>query len=830
MYANHNLTEIKSNIYECVLKGAVADIVLKTLYQDGQFVRKESILWDYKYELNIDNNSLSKMIKQICSFYNSHGGYIVYGVQETKKDKEFLPVEFDNSLLKPAQVVGLLGEYVDQTIDVTISDSKIVYRDKEYIISLIHIPCREKQEIAPAKFIKDAKKNNQKDSPEFKKGEVYFRKLDRCTKAEDSDDWKFLFSERNFAKEKYGEITISLEHNLPDRTMICADFYGRKKTLALLWEWLSDPFEYTKVLAGDGGKGKTSLAYRFCQEFLETTPNGFDRILWISAKEKQFSGIENNFFDLRPIDFYDFNSFLMALGENSAVILSEIESTSNENIKRKLNQALTFFPSLIVVDNVDSLENKEQIQLIETCKQLGKDKVRFLITTRNRFSFSDDTCIEISGLNREDYDKFLQANIDKYKLHSPKKKQVDNLYSSTDGSPLLTQSILRLCKLGDNLDSAISEWRGKTGEDARNVALLREINKLTFDAKRVLLCLYYLDNCSKSELQQVCGLGKVKLDDVIIELNSLFLVNTPQFIENESRFSISTTTKLIVEGIQEKLAADYKKINLSIKQLRSGGGSAGKKGNTKRIGLAINQALALMRADRETEAITTITNELQRQPKNKDLLLAHARCLIKSKKPNYDDARVILQSSYDNGQEKEMLFDYWFNCESKLGSATGEIEVCRKALKIKGIKAYKWSYELAKSLAKRSSIRSGIDKINDLMEASLHISKSIKDSQNQDRETHVSESYEMHNIIWKLLENDSSISWIQSFEFMMNMIEHGDLRIITFTNAHRCITEAEAEARTIRAKNRIAKMKDEFNKNVNSLKKVNPLIRSLKFN
>ncbi|HHQ4088198.1 TPA: hypothetical protein ACSPZB_004795, partial [Citrobacter freundii] len=83
------------------------------------------------------------------------------------------------------------------------------------------------------------------------------------------------------------------------------------------------------------------------------------------------------------------------------------------------SEALSLFPSLIVVDNVDSLEHKEQIQLIETCRQLGKENIRFLITTRNRFSFSDDTCIEISGLKREDYDSFLQANIEKYKIHHP---------------------------------------------------------------------------------------------------------------------------------------------------------------------------------------------------------------------------------------------------------------------------------------------------------------------------------------------------------------------------------------------------------------------------
>lgn len=829
METNYNATDLKHEVYDCIKKGASAVQILNLLYKNETFIGKESTLWDFKYELNVDHGSLAKMIKLICSFYNSYGGYIIYGVQETIKDKEFLPTTFDINNIKPAQIISLLENYIDQTIEITFSKAKITYQGQKFDIGVIHVPQRDKKQSSPAKFIKEAKKTNKSDNCEFKTGEVYFRKLDKCTKADDPEHWQFLFSERNLEKENSNEINISIEHNLPDKTMICADFFGRKKTLGLLWEWLSDPFDYTKILAGDGGKGKTSIAYRFCQEFLESPPYGFERILWISAKEKQFSGIENNYFVLRPVDFYDFNTFLTTLGENCAIELEEIESTSKQNIKRKISEALSLFPSLIVVDNVDSLEHKEQLQLIETCRQLGKEKIRFLITTRNRFSFSDDSCIEISGLEREDYNKFLQANIEKYKLHSPKKKEIDNLYSSTDGSPLLTQSILRLCRLGDNLDTAISDWKGKTGEDARHAALLREIQGLTFDAKRVILCIYYFDSCSKSELQQSCGLGKVKLDDVIIELNSLFLVNTPQFIENEARFSISTTTKLIIEGLQETLATDYKKLKLSIQKLRSGLSMPGKKGNTQRIGLAISQALALMREERENEAITTITTELQRQPKSRDLLLAHARCLIQSKKPDYETARTILQSAYENGQEKEMLFDFWFNCENNLGSTAGEIEVCRKALIIKSNKECKWSYLLAKSLVRRSSLRSGVDKVNDLMEASLYMSKSIKDSQNKNRENHILESYEMHNLIWKLLENDTSISWSQSFKLMMDIIDHGDLRFIVFENSHRCIIEAEAEARTARAKHQVSKLKEKLNNSINSLKKTNPSIRELMF-
>ncbi|AMQ41155.1 hypothetical protein AMS64_01470 [Aeromonas veronii] len=831
MEVSFNINDVNDHIVKCIEKGASAVEVINKIYINNTFLGKESVLWDYKSELVADDVSLSKTICQIACFHNSYGGYLIYGVQETVKDKKFSPVKCDLSKINTAQIRSLIEYYLDTPIDFTFSTTTISYDGDEFDIGVIYIPKRGINNRIPVRFIRDAKKDrkNRDSKPVFLDNEVHFRRLDTCIKAETPQDWQFLFSDRVLNQFKSNRISISVEHNLPDKKMICADFFGRKDILNMLWEWFSDPFEYTKILAGDGGKGKTSIAYKFCQEFIECPPVGFERVVWLSAKEKQFSGIENNYFDLRQIDFYDYSSFLKALSDFCAIDTDEISSTSAHNIKKKLRMALPIFPGLIIVDNIDSLAHNDQLQVVDACRQLGKDENRFLITTRNRFSYSEDACIEISGLERSDYEDFLNANATKYGLPVPKKKQIDSIYIATDGSPLLTQSILRLCKLGDNFDVAVSDWKGQAGEDARNAALQREIQGLTFDAKRVILCIFYFDSCSKSELQQACGLGKTKLNDALQELQSLFLVNAPRFIDNEDRFSISTTTKLIVDSIQDNLATDYSKLKKEIQRSRSGLNASGKKGNVKRIGFAISQALALMKEKREVEAITTITNELKRQPNNPDLLLAHARCIIQSAKPDYETARKILKSSYDNGQDKEMLFDFWYNCEGYLGSIAGEIEVSKLAISKNKFKECKWLYYLAKSLVIRSSLRSGLDKINDLMEASLYLSQAIKDPQNRNRDEQKLESNEIHNIIWRLLTSDVSISWAQSFDHVMNIIEHGDRRTNMYMNAHECIVKAEVDAKTIRAKMHIVKLKEKFNKAVELRGNMNGVLRELIF-
>ncbi|HEG1829602.1 TPA: putative DNA binding domain-containing protein [Enterobacter cloacae] len=832
MNNTHNITELKMQIASCIKKGASAPDVINYIYSNNSIASKESMLWDYKSDLEADEANLAKIIKSIVSFYNSHGGYIIYGITELKKDKEFGFIDFDINKINVAQLRSLLSVYSDSIIDITFSTCKINHLGQEFDIGTIHIPQRQFN-TPPAKFIRDCRRksgNENNNKYIFKENDVYFRTLDQNKKAELREEWQFLYSSREIAFTNDPKIQVSIDHNLPEKKIICPDFVGREVILSSLWEWLSDPLEYTKVLAGDGGKGKTSIAYTFCQQFLESPSLGFERVLWISAKSSQFSGMQNDYFDLQDPDFTDYNSFLLTLCDQCALNVEELESTSQQNIKIKLKQSLPIFPSLIIVDNVDSLEQSEQLKIVDACRQFGQGSVRFLITTRNRFSYSDELCIEIGGLERDDYEIFINESVIKYGIKAPNRKQLDSIYNATDGSPLLTQSIIRLCKLGENFDTAVSDWKGEAGEDARNAAVLREISSLSFDAKRVILSIFYFDSCSKSELQQACSLGKTKLNDAIIELQSLFLVNAPKFIANEDRFSLSMTTKLIINDIQSKLASDYNKLKFEIQKLRKGLNTSGKKGNIKRTGLAISQALALMKEGQDDLAISTITTELQRQPNNPDLLLAHARCLLQAQKPDMEKARTILRSAFEQGQEKEMLFELWYNCENSLSSISGQIEVATLAMKKEAFLNSKWAYLLANSLVLRASLRNGIDKIKDLVEASLYLSKAIKDSKNKEKEKQKLESNELHSIIWRHLENDTSVSWLESFDFMIELINHGDKRSFIFKNAHRCIIEAESESKNQRQKTAIEKRKNIFNRAINELTIMNKNIEPLIFN
>lgn len=796
MSSGFELTAVNNIIYNCIEKASIGIEPVNALILDNTFVPKEGLLWDYKAEINLEAAALGKTILQIVSFHNTCGGYLVYGVKETVKDKVFLPVYVDLSTFNSAQLRDKIKYYTGSSIDFTFGEVSCSISETEYKIGLICIPKRKKS-INPVSFLKNGP-DKSPGKPVFKRDETYFRHLDECLKANTPADWQTLFSARSF-HPSYGvdvllqeEYVNFLSHNLPDKNLICSRFVGREASLSCLWEWLSDEFEYTKILSGDGGKGKTSIAYEFCRAFIQTSPNGYERVVWLSVKETQFSGISNSYYDLQESDFIDSQSFLKCLADHCALETEEYDELSQKQIKRELKEALPHFPSLYIVDDIDSLEEDEQRKVVDICRQLGDNNIRFLITTRKKLAYSSDLCIDVPGLPIEDFHDYIKSIVEKYSLKDIRTRDVENLHRTCDGSPLLSASILRLYKQGISLPRAIAEWSGGAGEDARSAALKKEVLSLSPEAKRILLTIYYFKNCSFTELKQAAGVERLKLVDCLEELQSLFLVNEPRIIDSEERFSISNTTSLIISEIVAEMAFDHKRLNDAVKRLRAGP-SIQKSGNRRKVGLAINQSLALLRDGRTGEAIATIDQELKLLSGNADLLLMKARCLMSEEFPDYSEVRALLKKSFDTGQRKELAFDFWYKAEEKMKSANGIIEVSQKALELDDTDKKLWYERLARGLILRSKVRSAESELKDLMEASQALTSSLKYIDKTAKEIRVEELNGLHDTIWRKTEVSPDYSWLSSFDMVLLMIKRGDVRTTMYINAHRCLMEAKAE-------------------------------------
>lgn len=668
---------------QAVAGGHLPDGVVQEILK-RDFCAAESYCLDFKRDpYGEDALSLAEAVKDIASFYNAFGGFIVFGVEEVEKDVRYRVVGIDSTPFNMQALRGKCESWLARPIPFAYSELSLLDGMR---VGLLHVPKRPRSE-EPNSF--------QRRGPEFRPGKAIFDAGDIAIRRDDSSvlatelrDWQLALGPRELdalgvslgrliAEKQSGS---ALDNNMPSRSVICAKFVGRIDDLTHLWRWLQDDFQYAMVIAGEGGKGKTSLAYEFATQVAYQAPLNISRIVWLTAKKRQFSGIENLWKQMPETHFQCFRTLLVALGQQLAFTEEELLACSDAELRRLIHSAVSLQPTLFVLDDIDSLSLDDQRRALEFAQQAGRSGVRFLLTTRSNASYSPDAAITLRGLEGQDYVDLIEVLTTKYGLELPH-KGIEQLQIATQGSPLLTDSVLRVMRRGNNLRKSIDEWRGQSGEDARNAVLGREIEQLSPESKRALLCLAFLGECSKTELMSVSGLLEYRLEDALEELQSLFIVNAPKIIESEPRYEISLTAALLVISKRAELATDHVALERTVKSLRDRANKGAVQKNNHQVGRAISQALALIKEGDRFKAMQTIDATLRTQKNNPDLLLFKARQILDAPSPDYESARKLLLDAYKFGARKPILFDLWYKAERSLGFGHGVIDAATAALR-----------------------------------------------------------------------------------------------------------------------------------------------------
>jgi hypothetical protein len=74
-----------------------------------------------------------------------------------------------------------------------------------------------------------------------------------------------------------------IEDTLPPAETIVVDFVGRQPELASLWNWVLGTNSNRWMLSGDGGKGKSAIAYSFASDVRRMRPEGLVGVYWLSS-------------------------------------------------------------------------------------------------------------------------------------------------------------------------------------------------------------------------------------------------------------------------------------------------------------------------------------------------------------------------------------------------------------------------------------------------------------------------------------------------------------------------------------------------------------------
>jgi hypothetical protein len=355
----------RSNISRMLMQGVTDVHVVQELLRNGTAITDEAVLWDFKRELPVIpsvkmNQTLSseydvkfsEIVKDSVAFYNTYGGYLLIGIDDTTRAIVGFDKSFDAADLNK-RIQGATGHSIETIF-------RILYIDIESqttAVGLLLIPKRSSR-TRPAQFKKSALKSPTGKAA-YEQNDVYFRQLNSCKKAITAEELEFLFSSREIDVVLEGARTI--ENNLPSRDIELSKFVGRDKELYELWFWLGDVFSPVKILSGLGGVGKTSIAYTFAERLIYEAKSNVDRVIWLGAKEESFSATKAKMIPAQRIDFTTIDNVLAELLQESGCPPQQVpDNPSRDQLMHLVREHLSMFSYLIILDNVDSLSDDDQ--------------------------------------------------------------------------------------------------------------------------------------------------------------------------------------------------------------------------------------------------------------------------------------------------------------------------------------------------------------------------------------------------------------------------------------------------------------------------------------
>lgn len=770
------ITELKTEVLAHLERGSIGPDVLKCLQSgDGIFVECETELWDYKSMLGSAKIDQAELIRDILAFHNSFGGYLLFGVSDDGSVSGFDGIDEKTTS-------QLLRTYAAVDVPISVAHHEV----SGCIITLVFIPKRSSSEVPVA--ISKVGPDVTGGRPLFKPGDIFFRANDSSQLIRDSEDLRFLMGARrhsadNTAKKIDAHIT---PNNLPDRSVVFNRFFGRGEVKEALWTWLADPMSRYRVLAGPGGVGKTSAAYRFCEEVCVESPLGFEQIVWLSAKRYQFSPVRN---EPTPLPYKQesrtfgeayssFESLLDALSHHLAVPDGEWDGYDHNFKIRKLVDALGVIPTLVVADDLDSLSQDDQRMAVEFAMSLGGSRSRFLFTIRKNYLAPSSSTTEIRGLSGEEFSEFVAYLQEQYDRKLTKSEQ-NVLARDTEGSPLFTESIFRLLKLGVRFGDAIKRWRGADGEAVRAASFRRELEQLSWASKRILFAISMFDTVSIAEMRNMAELETPEVESAITELDRLFLVQCKQ-IGDQARFGIATNLRRLLQELKADLIPNHAEITRRAANLRSATTQGRSRGKNRDVAAAIQQAMVQLGTADVSGALEAIEGALETHPESADLWMVYARCLGASTPIDIRKVRNAFQKSFNLGKREPQLFLRWIEFEIKDGNSNAAVDVGEKGSEVIPQDDWRWLNKRASAHFKRGKEREGrrefADAMNDMIASAAILAKAFRRAPGSAKASMAPEGQRVHDAIWRVGTQPGQFSVADRFRFAKLAVDYGDRR------------------------------------------------------
>ena len=294
------------------------------------------------------------------------------------------------------------------------------------------------------------------------------------------------------------------------------EFVGRENYIQEAIKQLVEGRSYIISIGGIGGVGKSALTLEIAKRCKENKL--FDFILWVSAKKKRLAilGIE----DITPqiTSFEDMlNKFLGDLG------FTEYEKYKVDEKKKKLYDLLKGTKALLVVDNFETIEDKEIFNFLKDLPVPAKA----LVTTRKAVG-EVERIIVLEAFSQAETDKLLEVELSSRAYQQVKKEDAKKIHDATGGIPLAIKIIIGWLVQGESINSITEKIKKGDKTKILEFCFSETYDKLLSESAKTVFCTMStipFEWANRKQVEIASNISGDELDDALAQLVQLSLLN-----------------------------------------------------------------------------------------------------------------------------------------------------------------------------------------------------------------------------------------------------------------------------------------------------------------
>lgn len=517
---------------------------------------RENNLLDFKktfYDIT-DKKSKTDFVKDILAFSNTtihDAGYIICGIKEFPNGhKDFVGIA-DNINIDDAPWIQIMQSYCSHSIDFKIE--KIYLEEYNINIVVIKIEQNQKRPIICKKT----------DGDKLQKGVIYFRDGSVNSIAEDLVSIEKIISKSNNERNIIStDPTYNRYSKFP--TQPYYEFVGRDDEINDIYKQLINHHKnYLLSLIGEGGIGKTSIAYHIAERLqsdIEKGDSEFDDVIWISAKDQRIYFDERKELEREFYGLEDLYNKILSVFYDSIFITKMAFNEKEEYISEALSGSKFFF----VLDNLEVF-NDQDLKGIHEFINNAPTGHKFLITSRHDLRVQGLVNIKpfdekISRL----YTKSVITKISQENSETLIKEILNNyseFYKLTNGNPLYINFFISQIIKGKSINDIIKRRNLESEKPLKTYCFDSTLNSLTSDELITLYSLAVTKNNSLNiyEIQYLTKQIKSQLEINLERLDSYSMLYS-EYKNGTKLYSLNNLLHIYLNEDKKIPAGEYSRL------------------------------------------------------------------------------------------------------------------------------------------------------------------------------------------------------------------------------------------------------------------------------